>query len=102
MACLSCDRARSRVAWDLSKTPPPFKGCDAGIVIAQRPAEHFLCVLTEQRRRHGISGRRQRKTKRGFDVGHGACSRVRDLADAMARAHLGRVEGLLDGTKMAG
>src|SRR5260370_11021921 len=83
------------------KTARRGKRCDATIVITERLAQNLLGVLAQHGRRDGIDDGRLFETDRLFDVRHEACGRVRDLADAMPLVHLTRIEGLLDGAKIA-
>ena len=82
-------------------SPRLGKRCDAALVIAKRLAQNFLCMLAQQRRCDRVGDRRQFQTDRLFDIRDRARGGMRDLADAMAFAHLPRIESLLDGTKIA-
>src|ERR1700722_19577857 len=73
---------------------------DLRLIIAERVAQHLSGVLAEQWRGHGVDDRRQRKIERGFDIRNGTGLGVRNLADAMTVARLGRVEGFLDGAQV--
>ncbi len=48
-----------------------------------------------------IGDRRQAEADRLLDIGNGTRCRVRNLAHAVALAHFRRIEGFLDGTKIA-
>src|SRR5665811_561275 len=56
------------------------KRSDAGVVIAERLAQHFLCMLAQQGRGYGIDDRRQAEMDRRFDIRDRARGRVRNLA----------------------
>src|SRR6202158_2839784 len=81
----------SGVASRRPKDPRLGKRCDATIVITERLAQNFLCVLAQHGRRHGIDDRRLFETDRLFDVRHEARGRVRVLFTSLPLAHTARL-----------
>src|SRR5665213_829626 len=69
---------------------------DARVVITERLAQDFLRMLTQQGGGDGIDDRCQTEIQRCFNIGNASGGRVCNLADAMALAHLRRIESFLD------
>src|SRR5471032_881085 len=82
------------VAFWLPERPGFGQRSDAGIVIAERLAQHRSGVLAEQGRCDRIDHRRQFHAERRFDIGDRACGRVRNLAEAMTLATAGSVPNI--------
>src|SRR6266705_2626926 len=84
----------------LAKSPRLGQSRDAAVIIAERFAQHLVRMLTKQRCGHGIDGRRQAHMERRFDVRHGARGWMRNLAEAVAIAHLRRIEALFNSAEI--
>jgi len=85
---------------DDPKDPRVRKRCDARIAIAELLLQNLPVMLAEQGRGNRVDDRRKGKIVRRFDVGNRSCSWMRDLAQAVPLAHLGRVEGFLHSAKV--
>src|SRR5579864_1257604 len=86
---------------DFSEDTGLGQGCDAALVIAKDFAEYLTRVLAKQGSGNRFDDRRQCEIERRFDVGNSPCLGVRNLANTVAIPRLRRVEGLLDGAKIA-